>query len=161
MTRLTAVQHRVIQDMIEHVGFILKRIAHSAGYSIHAVANIGQKTNILGASRPPTQHDGTLSLITPEIRHALRKFLSNRPDQYLEEMRTHLHDIFGLLVSISTIIRALKAMHWSKKKNRRRAKEQNEDLRDFLLKDILLAVIDCIPRGSFCLLSSSRQVSFS
>ena len=133
MTRLTAVQHRVIQDMIEHGGFTLKQIFFSAGCSIHAVASIRDNTSVFGASEAPTQRAGPPSSITPEMRHALCEFLSKRSDRYLEEMRAYMHATSGVLVSVSTISRTLKTMRWSKKKNRRRAKEQNADLRDFYM----------------------------
>ena len=101
MTRLTAVQHRVIQDRIEHGGFTLKQMSLSAGCSIHAVARKRNNISVFGASGSPTQRAGPPSSITPAMRHALCEFLSKRSDRYLEEMRAYLHATFGVLVSIS------------------------------------------------------------
>jgi hypothetical protein len=52
---------------------------------------------------------------------------------FLDKMVNFLWDEFDVLVSISSISRALASIGWSKKTARRVAKQRNVDLRDFYL----------------------------
>jgi transposase len=70
------------------------------------------------------------------MRDALCEDLLRKPDQYLDELVLFLWDEFEVLVSISTISRALSSIGWSKKQARRVAKERNADLRDFYLYNL-------------------------
>ena len=67
---------------------------------------------------------------------ALREDLLRWLDQYLDEMVVFLWDKFEVLVSPSTITRALHSIHWSKKRPRRVADERDADLRDFHLHSL-------------------------
>ena len=136
MTRLTTIQVNVIEDMIEDGGYTLKQMSLNAGCSINAVVRIRSNITAFGMSRSPIQRTGPHSMITPDMRASLRMYLSKRSDRYLEEMRSHLYAEFGTLPSITTISKTLKSMRWSKKINRRRAKERNDELRDFYMYKI-------------------------
>jgi hypothetical protein len=68
---------------------------------------------------------------------ALCEHLLERPDQYLDEMVVFLWDEFAVLVTKSSVSRALARLSWSRKTVRRVAKEQNPDLRDFYLYNLL------------------------
>jgi hypothetical protein len=50
---------------------------------------------------------------------------------YRDEMAVFLYDESGILVSVSSIGRALASVKWTKKVTRRIASERNADLRDF------------------------------
>jgi transposase len=67
---------------------------------------------------------------------ALREYLLEKPDQYLNEMVVFLWDKFEALVTTSTVSRALKSIDWSKKTCRRVAKGRNADLRDYYLYNL-------------------------
>jgi Winged helix-turn helix len=53
-------------------------------------------------------------------------------------MSIFLYDEFDVLVTTSSISRALALAGWSKKAARRVAKERNADLRDFYLYNLLV-----------------------
>ena len=61
----------------------------------------------------------------------LREYLLEEPHLYLDEMAIFLWDEFEVLVTKSSISRALSSIGWSKEAARRVAKEQNPDLRGF------------------------------
>jgi transposase len=67
---------------------------------------------------------------------ALCDHLLERPGLYLDEMVLFLWDEFHTLTTTSTISRALASIGWSKKTIRRKAREQNADLRDSYLHDL-------------------------
>ena len=67
---------------------------------------------------------------------ALCDHLLEKPDQYLDEMAVFLWDEFDTMVDPSTIFRALDKIAWSNKTIRRRAREQNQDLRDYYLHNL-------------------------
>ena len=67
---------------------------------------------------------------------ALCEHLLEKPELYLEEMVVFLWDEFDVLVSTSSISRALKSICWSKKAARRVAQERNPDLRDLYVYNL-------------------------
>jgi len=62
----------------------------------------------------------------------LHERVLKKPGLYQDEMAVFLHE-FGILVTASSISRALASIGWSKKATRHVAKEPNADLRDFYL----------------------------
>jgi hypothetical protein len=62
--------------------------------------------------------------------------LIEKPELYQDEMVVFLYNEFDVLVTTSSISRALASAGWSKKAARRVAKEQNADLRDFYLHNL-------------------------
>jgi transposase len=103
-------------------------MAKAIGCSIPTVVRVRDDMGRFGTEQPPRQYGGRVPLITDCMRDRLREYLSEHSDRYLEEMRALLFNEFDVLVSTSTISRSLRSMRWSKKVNRRRAKEQNLDL---------------------------------
>jgi hypothetical protein len=67
---------------------------------------------------------------------ALLERLIEKPKLYQDEMVVFLYDKFDVLVTTSSISRALASAGWSKKAARRIAKERNADLRDFYLHNL-------------------------
>jgi hypothetical protein len=63
--------------------------------------------------------------------------LLEKPHLYFDEMADFLWDEFGVLVTASSIRRALKYENWSKKAAKQKAKERNADLRLFLISSCL------------------------
>lgn len=78
---------------------------------------------------PFTALASRLRAITPVMLDALKELLLERPDRHLDELVVFLQYEFEVGVSISTVSRALKTAGWPKKTVRRKAKEQNADLR--------------------------------
>lgn len=66
----------------------------------------------------------------------LLKHLSQKSDLDLEEMVDILWKRHEVMVSKSTISRRLSAAGWSRKTIRRRAMQQDSDLRDMYMHDI-------------------------
>jgi hypothetical protein len=64
---------------------------------------------------------------------ALCDRLIEKPGLYRDEMAVFLYDEFDVLISVSSISRALASIEWSKKLTQRIASERNADLRDFYL----------------------------
>jgi transposase len=52
---------------------------------------------------------------------------------FRDEMTTFLHEQFGVDVSASSVTRVLQAAGWSRKTNRRAAKQRNQDLQELYL----------------------------
>jgi hypothetical protein len=64
---------------------------------------------------------------------ALREHLLEKPELYQDEMAIFLYDEFNVLVTTSSISRALASVGWTKKAARHVAKERNADLRDYYM----------------------------
>lgn len=64
---------------------------------------------------------------------ALCDRLIEKPGLYRDEMAVFLYDEFKVLVSLSSISRALASLKWTKKVTQRIASERNANLRDFYL----------------------------
>jgi transposase len=67
---------------------------------------------------------------------ALREYLQEKPGAYQYEMVNFLQEEFGVLVTTSSVGRALASIGWTKKTIRRVAKGRNADLRDLYLHNI-------------------------
>jgi hypothetical protein len=68
---------------------------------------------------------------------ALREYLLEKPNRFLDELAILLWDDFEVLITTISISRALASMGWSKKAARRVARERNADLRDLYLYNML------------------------
>lgn len=136
MPQLSSIAVRRLASMIENGNFTLNEMAIASNCSIPSVVRARDNLRQYGTARSPRRRGGRPSRITQAIRAALQHHLFESPHQYLEEMRSFMLNEFGVLVSISTISRALSRMRWSKKIMRRRAKERNPDLRDFYMYKI-------------------------
>ena len=128
MPRLTSTERAWVCGKIREGGWTLSGMAKALSCSIPTIVRVRDDMDRDGTAEPARRCHGRVSLITDRIRIRLREYLSEHPETYLEEMRALLLNEFDVLVSTSTISRSLRSMQWSKKLNRRRAKEQNPDL---------------------------------
>jgi transposase len=112
------------------------QIAEAAGCSERSIKNIRSNLRLFGSVRAPPNGVGRRRSITPVMLEALCDHLLERPGLYLDEMVLFLWDEFHTLTTTSTISRALASIGWSKKTIRRKAREQNADLRDSYLHDL-------------------------
>lgn len=136
MPRLTSNEQEAVSSMLRRGGFTLRNIAAVVGCSIPTIVRMRENLEKFGRDKSAHRRGGRLASVTLEMRDTLRVYLSEHSDRYLEEMRALLFDIHGVLVSTSTISRSLSNMCWSKKMNRRRAKERKPDLRDFYMDKV-------------------------
>jgi hypothetical protein len=67
---------------------------------------------------------------------ALKELLIGKPDRQLDELAAFLLEKFDIEVSTSTMSRTLGAEGWFKKMMRRKAQEQNANLRDKYLHEL-------------------------
>lgn len=133
---LAAAQHEQIHAMIQAGQFTTDQVAEVAGCSSRSVKAIRSNIRAFGTSKAPlTALAIRPRAITPVIFDALKELLLERPDRHLDEFAAFLQE-FDVVVSISTISRALKTEGWSKKTIRRKAKEQNADLRDRYMHEL-------------------------
>jgi len=89
-----------------------------------------------GATKALSNGVGRPRSITPPILDTLREYLLENPELYLDKMAVFLWDEFEVLVTTPTISRTLISIGWSKKTIRRKAREQNLDLRDLYLYNL-------------------------
>ncbi len=113
-----------------------KDIADIVNCSIRTVTRVRSNVRIFGKPCAPRNIGGRRSCILPHILTALLNHLLMKPDLYLDEMVDYIWDEFALSVSVDSIRRLLKACEWSKKKNRRVARERDQELRDACLHEL-------------------------
>jgi transposase len=70
------------------------------------------------------------------MRQALREYLLDKPDRYLDELASLLQDDFDVQVTTVSISRALTSMGWSRKSIHRVARQRNADLQDLYLHNL-------------------------
>ncbi len=129
-------QHDLIRDMILDKKLKTNQMADVAECSARSVKGIRSNLRHFGTTRAPPNGGGRPRSITPLMIDALCDHLLEKPGLYLEEMAVFLWDEFDVLLSTSSISRALKSRNWSKKAARRVAGEQSPDLRDFYLQNL-------------------------
>lgn len=135
--RLAVSQLILIRDMlISGEPLTASQIAEAAGCSERSVKNIRSNLRLFGSVRAPPNRVGRRRSITPVTLEALCDHLLEKPGLYLDEMALFIWDEFDTLTTTSTISRALTSIGWSKKTIRRKAREQNVDLRDSYLHDL-------------------------
>jgi transposase len=125
-----------IRDMILSKLLTTSQIANAAECSERSVTTIRSNLQVFGCVRAPILSVGRRRSITTPMMDALCDHLLEKPGLYLDEMAVFLWDEFGVLVTASTISRALTSIGWSKKVARQIAKERNTDLRDFYLHNL-------------------------
>ena len=113
-----------------------KDIADIVGCSYRTVARV--RTNIRTFRAPCALKNtgGRHSSMLPHVLSALLDHLLTKPELYLDEMAEFVWDKFEVSVSVGSIRRSLKACNWSKKKNRRVARERDAELRDACLYEL-------------------------
>jgi transposase len=129
--KISASQLELIRDMILSKSLKQVDMAAVAGCSDRSIRSIASNLRIFGNTRGPASGVGRRRSITPQMREALRERLLEKPGLYQDKMAIFLHDEFNVLVTTSSIWRALESMGWTKKSARRVAKERNADLRDY------------------------------
>ncbi|KAI1523925.1 transposase [Pyrenophora tritici-repentis] len=108
-------QRRMIHDMILSNGLTAAQMADAAGCSVRAVKYIRSNLRAFGSVEAPWNGGGRPRSVTPIVLEALREYLLEKPDQYLDEISVFLWDEFGTIIPTSTISRTLKSAGWSKK----------------------------------------------
>lgn len=133
---LAVSQHDQIRDMLISKSFTGAQIADAVGCSTRSTKAIRANLYYFGATKAPSNGVGRSRSITPPMLEALREYLLDKPDRYLDELVTLLHNDFDVMVTPMSISRALRAIGWSKKTIRRVAQARNADLRDLYLHHI-------------------------
>ena len=105
-------------------------IADAATCSTRGVYRIKRRLRIFGTTKAPSNSAGRPRSVTPPMLDALCEHLLDNPGLYHHEMVDFVWDKFRVLVTVSSIKRALNYRGWSKKKIGRIAKARNADLRD-------------------------------
>lgn len=111
-------------------------MAEAAECTKRSIINISNNLRRFGNVRAPPTRVGRRRSITPPMLAALCDRLLEKPGLYIDEMVIFIWDEFHVLVTDSSIKRALASAGWSKKVARQRAKEQNADLRDYYLHNL-------------------------
>jgi transposase len=130
---LAVSQHDLIRDMLLDGSLTRADMAKVAGCSDRTIRNIATNLRLFGRTKAPANGAGRRRHITPPMLAALCDRLIEKPGLYRDEMAVFLYDEFGVLVSLSSISRALASIKWTKKATQRIANERNADLRDFYL----------------------------
>ena len=130
---LAASQHDQIRDMILSKSLTNAQTANTAGCSTRSIKVIYSNLRCFGTTKAPANGVGRRRSITPPMLGALREYLLEKPDRFVDELAILLWDDFKVLVTAMSISRALASMGWSKKGARRVARERNTDLRDLYL----------------------------
>jgi transposase len=112
---LAASQHELIRDMIVSKSLKTDQMADVAGCSSRSVKAIRSNLRCFGTTRAPFNGEGRPRSTTPLMLDTLREYLLEKPDLYLNEMAVFLWDEFEVLVTKSSISRALSSIGWSKK----------------------------------------------
>jgi hypothetical protein len=91
---------------------------------------------VFGTSKAPPNIRGRKRSITPSMLDVLFEYLLEKPGLYQTEMVVFLWDEFEVMVTTSSISRALASKGWTKKTIRRVASGRNTELRDFYLHNL-------------------------
>ena len=128
---LAETQHELIHAMSLDPPINSVTTARAAYCSVRSVRAIRANLRAFGTTRAPVTKTGRPRLVSHVTFDALSNHLVHKPGAFLEEMTDLIHVRLGVTASTSTISRTLHRNGWSKKVMRRRAQEQNADLRDF------------------------------
>lgn len=134
--RLPPSKIEMIQDMLSSKSLTVSQMARAAECSKRSIINISNNLRRFGNARAPPTRVGRRRTINPSMLEALCDYLLVKPGLYVDEMVVFLWDEFSMQVTNSSLKRALASVGWSKKMAKRRAKEQNADLRDFYLHNL-------------------------
>ncbi|KAI2681221.1 hypothetical protein DTO013E5_7825 [Penicillium roqueforti] len=134
--RLAPSKLHLIRDMIESQSLTTTQMAEEAECSKVTIINIRRNLRQFGSVHAPPTRVGRKPTVTPLMIDALCDHLLEKPGLYLDEMAVFLWDEFRMMVTASSIRRALVAKVWSKKTVRQHAKERNADLRELYLHNL-------------------------
>lgn len=127
---LAASQHALSQGMLANGRLKAWQVAENIPCSTRTVKAHRANIRRFGTTTAPRNRGGRRRSITPSMLEALFELLDEQDDLYLDEIADFLLVEYDCQVSLSTISRTLKSNGWTKKIPRRRAGEQNQDLRD-------------------------------
>ena len=122
--------------MISSKPLTTSQMAEAAECSKRSIINISNNLRRFGNVKAPPTRVGRRRSITLPMLAALCDRLLEKPGLYIDEMVIFIWDEFQVLITDSSIKRALASAGWSKKVARQRAKEQNADLRDYYLRNL-------------------------
>jgi transposase len=107
---LASSQHDLIHDMIVDKKLKTRQMANVAECSERSIKAIRSNLHYFGTTKAPLNGGGRPRSITPLMLEALCEHLLEKPGLYLEEIAVFLWDEFDVLVSTSSISRALKSI---------------------------------------------------
>ncbi|KAM0703884.1 hypothetical protein Q7P35_008890 [Cladosporium inversicolor] len=119
-----------MHDMIQSASLSDKEIASVVNCSTRTVRSARANHRVFGSVTAPNNVRGRHSAIPPHVLAALLDHLLNKPDLYLDEMAEFVWEQYEVAASVASVQRALTACKWTKKKNRRVARERDPALRD-------------------------------
>lgn len=125
-----------MQDMLQYNSLTVKELADAVDCSTRTVRTARTNHQIFGSVSAPKNPRGRRSNVPPHVLTALLEYLFTKPDLYPDEMADFVWDQYEFEVSVDSIQRSLKACNWSKKKNRRVARERDPELRDACLFEL-------------------------
>lgn len=134
--RLAKSQVTLVTDMISSGLFTNPEIATAANCSARGVRRIRSNVRYYGFPQAPQNSGGRKRSITPGLLDALCEYLLDKPGLYQSEMILFFLDEFDVLVTPSSVGRALRSKGWTKKQIRRIANGRNAELRDCYLYQI-------------------------
>ena len=133
-------QVALITGMLSSELFTNSEIAIAANCSTHCSTRgerrIHSNVRYYGAPQAPRNSGGRKRSITPVMLDALCEHLLEKPGLYQSEMILFLLDEFDVLVTASSIGRALRSRSWTKKQIRCIVNELNADLHNHYLYQI-------------------------
>lgn len=134
---LAQAQRSQLHDMIQSDSLSVNEIARVVNCSTRTVRNARANHRVFGSVTAPNNvRGGRHSAIPPHVLAALLDYLLSKPDLYLDEMVEFVWDQYEVAVSTAVIQRALKTYNWTKKKNKRVARERDSELRDACLYEL-------------------------
>jgi hypothetical protein len=104
---LAVSQHDLIRDMLLDASLTRADMAKVAGCSDRTIRNIATNLRLFGRTKAPANGAGRRRHITPPMLAALCDQLIEKPGLYRDEIAVFLYNEFEVLVSLSSISRAL------------------------------------------------------
>jgi hypothetical protein len=112
-------QHQLIRDMILSGSLTQVEMANVAGCSDRTIRNVRSNVRLFGKTKAPANSAGQQQPVTPPMLTALCDRLIEEPGIYRGAMAVFLYDESDILVSLSSISKALVSIKWTKKVTQR------------------------------------------
>ena len=124
-----------IRSLIQHeseLGYSVDAVAAGPyGVSLRTLQRMRKTWRLYGTMCIPSENkSGRPRSISELYEHQLVEYLGQRPMAYLDEMAYFLLDEYGLVVDEATVWRSLRRLGWSRKIQRKVARERNQTLRN-------------------------------
>jgi transposase len=133
---LAQAQRSQLHDMIQSASLSDKEIASIVNCSTRTVRSARANHRVFGSVTAPNNVRGRHSAVPPHVLATLLDHLFTEPDLYLDEMVEFVWDQYEITVSMASVQRALKICNWTKKKNKRVARERDSELRDACMYEL-------------------------